>query len=206
MRKVLISITAAASILTLSACNSSGSNSEVIVETSAGNISQEEFYNELKDQFGEFTLSEMIYEQVLSEKYTVTDEETANEVITKLNNGTAFAELAKEYSVDTTTAEAGGELGYFSTGEMTLPFENAAFNLEIGELSEPVETEFGYHIIKVTNKQQKKNPDLAPFEDMKEQINDTLLNQKADLNALLEIIDNANIDIKDADLKNNLPF
>ncbi|WP_078429018.1 peptidylprolyl isomerase [Alkalihalobacterium alkalinitrilicum] len=82
----------------------------------------------------------------------VEDEETANEVLDKINAGEDFEELATEYSTDTGSAQRGGQLGYFGQGRMVPEFEETAFNLEIGEVSDLVESEFGYHIIKVTNK------------------------------------------------------
>lgn len=69
-------------------------------------------------------------------------------VLDRLKKGEKFAELAKELSLDTGSGKRGGDLGYFGRGRMVKPFENAAFKLSIGEISEPIKTEFGYHIIK----------------------------------------------------------
>jgi len=69
----------------------------------------------------------------------------------ELNKGADFETLAQTYS-DCPSAAQGGDLGYFSRGQMVPEFENAAFNLEIGEVSEPVLTEFGYHLIRVDDK------------------------------------------------------
>lgn len=69
----------------------------------------------------------------------------------ELDKGKDFAEMAKEYS-DGPSGKNGGNLGYFSRGSMVKPFEEAAFNLEVGEVSEPVKTKFGYHLIKVEDK------------------------------------------------------
>lgn len=105
----------------------------------------------------------------------VDDEKTAQEVIKKLNAGEDFAALAKEYSKDTATAENGGSLGSFGKGEMVEEFEKAAFSLEVGKISEPVKTEYGYHVIKVTNKQEAKE---AVFEDIKDKVYQDLLKSK----------------------------
>lgn len=66
----------------------------------------------------------------------------------RIKNGESFGKLAKELSIDTGSAKKDGNLGYFTRGMMVKPFEEAAFKLQIGEMSEPVKSEFGYHIIK----------------------------------------------------------
>ncbi len=66
----------------------------------------------------------------------------------RLKKGEKFAKLAKELSIDSGSAKKDGNLGYFTKGMMVKPFEEIAFKLQIGEISEPVKTEFGYHIIK----------------------------------------------------------
>jgi len=69
-------------------------------------------------------------------------------VLERLKKGESFANLAKELSIDKGSGKRGGDLGYFGRGMMVKPFEDAAFKLEKGQMSEPVKTEFGYHIIK----------------------------------------------------------
>ncbi|HUG96674.1 MAG TPA: peptidylprolyl isomerase [Nitrososphaera sp.] len=69
-------------------------------------------------------------------------------LLERLKNGESFANLAKELSIDKGSGKRGGDLGYFGRGMMVKPFEEAAFELEKGQTSEPVKTEFGYHIIK----------------------------------------------------------
>lgn len=66
----------------------------------------------------------------------------------RLKNGEKFGKLAKELSIDTGSAKKDGNLGYFTKGMMVKPFEEAAFKLQVGEMSEPIKSEFGYHIIK----------------------------------------------------------
>ncbi len=66
----------------------------------------------------------------------------------RLKNGEKCAKLAKEVSIDSGSAKKDGNLGYFTKGMMVKQFEEVAFKLQIGEISEPVKTEFGYHIIK----------------------------------------------------------
>ncbi len=66
----------------------------------------------------------------------------------RLKKGEKFGRLAKELSIDSGSAKKDGNLGYFTKGMMVKSFEQVAFKLQIGEISEPVKTEFGYHIIK----------------------------------------------------------
>jgi foldase protein PrsA len=113
-------------------------------------------------------------EQVEASHILVEDEETAKEVKDNLDDGGDFAELAKEYSTDTSNSESGGELGYFAKGEMVTEFDDKAFAMKKGEISEPVKTEFGYHIIKVTDKKDAKE---AVLDDHKEEIKDILFDQ-----------------------------
>ena len=72
----------------------------------------------------------------------------AIEILEKIKKGEKFGKLAKELSLDSGSAKKDGNLGYFTKGMMVKPFEEKAFKLQIGEISEPVKTEFGYHIIK----------------------------------------------------------
>lgn len=114
-------------------------------------------------------------EQVEASHILVADEATAKEVINKLNEGSDFAELASEYSTDTSSSTDGGSLGYFGAGEMVEEFEKVAFEMEIDDISDPVESEYGFHIIKVTGKQDAKE---AVFEDVKEDVYDNLLEMR----------------------------
>jgi len=69
-------------------------------------------------------------------------------VVDRLKNGESFTNLAKELSIDKASGKRRGDLGFFRKGMMVKPFEDVAFKLEKDQISEPVKTEFGYHIIK----------------------------------------------------------
>ena len=69
-------------------------------------------------------------------------------ILERIKKGEKFGKLAKEMSTDSGSAKKDGSLGYFTRGMMVKPFEECAFKLQIGEVSDPIKTEFGYHIIK----------------------------------------------------------
>lgn len=93
--------------------------------------------------------------------------EKANAALARAKKGEDFTTLAKELSEEPGAAESGGDLGYFSKDRMVPEFSEAAFALETGNLSEPVRTQFGWHIIKV---EDKKEAGVAEFEEVKEQL------------------------------------
>lgn len=128
----------------------------------------ETYFEEYKEQLGEA-------EQVEASHILVDDEKTAKEVEQKLKDGEDFAKLAEEYSQDPSNASNGGELGYFGKGKMVPEFEEAVFAMKVDEISGPVETSHGFHIIHLTGKKEAKE---ATLEDSKEQIKDTLFEQK----------------------------
>ncbi len=93
----------------------------------------------------------------------------------KLKSGESFEELAKQNS-DCPSGKQGGDLGFFGRGKMVKPFEKAAFNMPKGGVSDIVETQFGYHIIKVTDIQDNKS--LKPMEEAKEHLKAEILQVK----------------------------
>ncbi|MCH1626805.1 peptidylprolyl isomerase [Ferdinandcohnia quinoae] len=274
MKKTMIAITAAVSIFALSACNSNGKDSDVLVETSAGNISKDDLYNAMKDQAGKDILKDLVYVKVLSEKYKVSDKEidkkmeetfgaqldqyiaqygketvrdvtksnilkekaakdsikvkdgevirashiliqapkesatkeelakaeaTAKEIKAKLDKGESFEELAKEYGSDGTAAN-GGDLGWFTKESMVKEFSDAAFAMKKDEISGPVQSDFGYHIIKVT--------DIADnFDKMDDAKKDEILNAllKSNPTAVTDALDkavkDAKVEVKEKDFK-----
>jgi len=97
----------------------------------------------------------------------------AQEALAKVKSGEDFAKVAKKYSQDS-SASNGGELGTFGRGQMVSEFEKAAFNMKKGEISDIVETEYGYHIIKVTGRVDKQET----YNDVKDKIKTALAGQK----------------------------
>ncbi len=82
----------------------------------------------------------------------VKTEEEAKNLYNEIQNGKDFAQIAQEVSL-CPSGQNGGDLGFFGKGMMVKPFEDAAFALEVGEISQPVETQFGWHLIKLTDKE-----------------------------------------------------
>jgi len=116
-------------------------------------------------------------EEVQASHILVPDLDTANKVLDELNNGADFAELAKQYSTDSGTKDKGGDLGWFGHGRMVKEFEDAAFSLKVGEISQPVKTQYGYHIIKVTDHKDAHTPSLA---DIRQKVNDDYVKEISD--------------------------
>lgn len=101
----------------------------------------------------------------------------AEKLLKQVKDGGDFAAIAKENSEDPGSAAEGGDLGFFPRGKMVKPFEDAAFALKPGQISDLVETNYGYHIIKVTD---HKDAATTPFEEAKAGIVDQLSKQKRD--------------------------
>ncbi|KAB2442518.1 peptidylprolyl isomerase PrsA [Bacillus luti] len=271
MKKAMLAL-AATSVIALSACGTS--SSDKIVTSKAGDITKEEFYNEMKQKGGSQVLQSMVMEKVLIKNYkvddkevdkkydemkkqvgdqfdtllkqqglkeetlkngvraelaqekaiekTITDKElkenykpeikashilvkdeaTAKKVKEELGQGKSFEELAKQYSEDTGSKEKGGDLGFFGPGKMVKEFEDAAYKLKKDEVSEPVKSQFGYHIIKVTD---IKEPEKS-FEQSKADIKKELVAKKKQdgefMNDLMtKEIKKAEIKVDDKDLK-----
>ncbi|HAM53642.1 MAG TPA: hypothetical protein DCP92_24220 [Nitrospiraceae bacterium] len=96
----------------------------------------------------------------------VKTEDEANKIYDQLRKGGDFAKIAREKSIDTASAKNGGDLGFFSRGQMVPEFEKVAFTLKKGEVSRPVKTPYGYHIIKVTDKQEGTVMDFDKVKDI----------------------------------------
>ncbi len=89
--------------------------------------------------------------QVKASHILVPSMEEAERILREISSGKSFEEMARKHSSCPSGAN-GGDLGFFSKGQMVKEFEDAAFSLPTGKVSAPVKTEFGYHLIKVTEK------------------------------------------------------
>ena len=138
-----------------------------------------DFYNKNQDKFQQGTRVRashiLIGVPQNADAATKQQAKTKAEALLKdLKAGKDFAEAAKANSQDPGSAPNGGDLGYFEQGQMVPPFEQAAFALKAGEMSDVVENQFGYHIIKVADKQNSR---VVPLDEAKKQIEEYLTQQ-----------------------------
>lgn len=126
----------------------------------------------------------------------VKDEKLAKEIIVKLKAGGDFKKLAEEHSIDPGSKQKGGDLGFIVKTQVVPSFAKAAFELEKNGISEPVKSQFGYHIIRQI---EKRNRALPPFDTVKERIKEVLWQQKAQ--TLIETLrKNAKVEFVDKEL------
>jgi peptidyl-prolyl cis-trans isomerase C len=137
-------------------------------------------------------------QEVHARHILVATEEEAKEVAERLKKGEDFAALAKEKSKD--SSADGGDLGFIARGQTLKPFEDAAFALEVGQISEPVQTQFGWHIIKV---EEKRDQPLPSFDQVKEAIIAQLVQAKAQ-EVVTGLRDSAKIEVVDPELKKSM--
>ncbi|TCP29280.1 foldase protein PrsA [Scopulibacillus darangshiensis] len=272
MKKLVVVLAVLLGLSSLAACGNSA-----VVKTKGGDVSQDEFYKELKTRYGDQVLQEMVYEKLLNDKYKVSkkdvdkkvdevksqfpndtafknalkqsklsekdfrknvkqqlllfkaqtdgvkvsekemkdywdknkdklkevkashilvkDKKTADEIEKKLKNGEDFAKLAKKYSTDP-SKDKGGDLGWFHKGEMVKDFEKKAFELKKGQISDPVKSQYGYHIIKVTGKKDT-------YDQLKSEIKHAVLEQKAKpaQEVLQNLVKKGDVKVKDDQFK-----
>ncbi|NQT06508.1 MAG: peptidylprolyl isomerase [Candidatus Omnitrophica bacterium] len=132
-----------------------------------GELQMQAYYEEHKKDFvsPELFKASHILVKTLSE---------AVDILDRLNAGAIFGELAKNHSLDVTN-KRGGDLGYFTVGQMVPEFEDACTKLRVGEISGPVKTQFGYHIIMLT---EKKAPEPIEYETVKDRIKLVITSQE----------------------------
>jgi foldase protein PrsA len=133
--------------------------------------------------------------QVKARHILVEDEKTANEVKKKLDEGGKFEDLAKEYSKDPGSAANGGDLGWFGPGKMVAEFENATYALEVNEISAPVKSEHGFHIIQLTDKKEV-TPEQIEYEYKVSKLDGTVVQD-----AMQRELKAADVEVKDKDLE-----
>ncbi|MDP4163620.1 MAG: peptidylprolyl isomerase [Bacillota bacterium] len=133
----------------------------------------------------------------------VKDEKTALDVKKQLDAGAKFEDLAKKYSQDPGSAKNGGDLGWFGPGKMLPEFENAAYALKINEISAPVKSQYGYHIIQLTGKKAKKSFDQMKG-DLETQVKSSKLNGDLVNKTIAQELKAADVKIDDKDLKDTL--
>jgi peptidyl-prolyl cis-trans isomerase C len=141
---------------------------DVMAKAKVSDQEAKDYYDKHKEEFAPTT-------QIKASHILVKTEGEAKKVLERLKKGEKFADIAKAVSIDKGSAVNGGELGYFSKGQMVPEFEKAASSMNIGDISIPVMTQFGYHIIKVTD---KKKGAVIEFEKIKDMISQKLSGEK----------------------------
>jgi peptidyl-prolyl cis-trans isomerase C len=128
--------------------------------------------------------------EVRARHILVETEDAAKAALARVRGGEAFEKVAGELSTDPGSKGEGGDLGFFSKDRMVEPFAEAAFKLEPGQISEPVKTQFGWHVIKT---EEKRDRPVPTFDEMREQI-DTYLGRKAQQDLVLGLRQKAKIE------------
>ncbi len=140
-----------------------------------------------------------VQKEVRARHILVKTEDEAKKIAKELKGGADFGEMAKKHSKDH-GGQGGGDLGYFTHGQMVKEFEEAAFALEKGKVSAPVKTDFGWHLIKLEDKRDRNPPS---FDEVKDQIKASLVQSNLQT-SILEMRKAAKIEVVDADLKKAL--
>jgi peptidyl-prolyl cis-trans isomerase C len=104
-------------------------------------------------------------EEVRARHILVEKEDDAKTIVADIKKGADFAEVAKKKSIEPGAAESGGDLGYFTKDQMVPEFADAAFKLDKGKVSDPVKSQFGWHVIKVEDKRKKPPPTFEQVQD-----------------------------------------
>lgn len=153
---------------------------QVLQKVSVSSEELQSFFREHKDDYvqEETVHARHILFRVAEDALPEDDQKAkirANAVLGRAKKGEDFAGLAQEFS-EGPTKDRGGDLGYFGRGKMVKPFEDAAFGLKVGEISNPVRTKFGYHIIKVEDRKKAKR---LSYEEAEVQVRQKVTEDKA---------------------------
>lgn len=135
-------------------------------------------------------------ERVRARHVLVGTEKEAKDILARLQKGEKFEDLAKQFSLDG-SKDYGGDLGYFTQPEMVPEFSKAAFALKVGETSQPVKTDFGWHIIRLEDRKQGA---AQPYDQVKSAIRNVLLRKKVS-EVMEKIRGGSQVEIVDEDLK-----
>jgi peptidyl-prolyl cis-trans isomerase C len=133
-------------------------------------------------------------EEIHARHILVDNEAEAKKIAARIKGGEDFAKVAAETSKDPGSKAEGGDLGWFTKERMVPDFATAAFAMQPGQVSDPVKTQFGWHVIKVEEKRTKPQP---TFDELKEQIDQHLI-RKSQQDLILKLRAEAKIDRKDA--------
>ena len=142
-------------------------------------VNDDELFNFYEDEKERFTTEE----ERQAQHILVESKQQAEQITTQLNSGADFAKLAETHSLDTGSKDAGGDLGFFTLGVMMSEFEDKVFSMKVGEVSSPVKTEFGYHVIKLNNIQTGT---VKPFDEIRVELAE-LYTQRAAQKSLYDL-------------------
>jgi len=142
-------------------------------------VNDDELFNFYEDEKERFTTEE----ERQAQHILVESKQQAEQIIIQLNSGADFAKLAGTHSLDTGSKDAGGDLGFFTLGVMMSEFEDKVFSMKVDEVSSPVKTEFGYHVIKLNNIQTGT---VKPFDEIRVELSE-LYTQRAAQKSLYDL-------------------
>jgi peptidyl-prolyl cis-trans isomerase C len=166
---------------------------EILLQSEAKNAVNDQTMHKVYDDAAKQMSDEI---EVRARHILVENEDEAKAIAAQLKNGADFAELAKQKSKDPGAAE-GGDLGYFTKDQMVPEFSEVAFKLEKGQISDPVHTQFGWHIIKVEDKRKRQLPE---FDKVRDQI-ETFVERKAQVDYVTKLRADAKIERLDGQQK-----
>jgi peptidyl-prolyl cis-trans isomerase C len=162
---------------------------KLLMESVLGNVAKTaESDAAMKKVYDEAAAAQKPEEEIHARHILVASEADAQAALKRLKAGEDFAKVAKDVSKD--PGSEGGDLGWFTKDRMVPAFADAAFKLQEGQLSEPVKSEFGWHIIQVEGKREKQFP---PFDQVKDQIARYVV-QKAQGELIMKLRDGAKIE------------